>query len=147
MKRRPSAHRENLARYMELVQRFLIRPLRSEPDYDMAVRVLDDLAGRGDLDTGEADYLAALTRFVEDYDDEHYAVPPPEMSPLEVLSYLMEQRGLSRADLGRILGSASAASMVLNGQRALSKSQIAKLAAEFKVDTGLFIGPPVAAGR
>lgn len=148
MKRRPAARRrEDLTRYMELVARFPLRPLRGEADYDAAVRVLDELAGRDDLDAGEADYLAALTRFVEDYDDGHYTIGLPEMSPLDALNYLMQQRGLSRSDLGRILGSASAASMVLNGQRELSKAQIAKLAAEFKVDAGLFIERPVAAGR
>ena len=50
----------------------------------------------------------------------------------------MDQRSLRPGDLGKLIGP-SAATMVLKGQRELSKSHIRKLAAFFNVNPGLFI--------
>ena len=47
------------------------------------------------------------------------------------------------ADLGRVLGNKTAASLVLSGKRQLSKSHIRRLAARFKVEPGLFFRPDV----
>lgn len=139
MKNRPSTAGNGRSSYMDLVGRFPLRPLRAEADYDAAVEVLDALAGRDDLNPGEVDYLEALTRFVEDYDDAHHPFAARGTGPVQILKYLLAEHDMSRADLGRVLGSASAASMVLNGQRDLSRARMAKLAAYFKVDAGLFV--------
>jgi antitoxin component HigA of HigAB toxin-antitoxin module len=61
------------------------------------------------------------------------------MTPQEALRALMETNELSQADIGRIIGSESAVSMFLKGDRELSKSQIKKLATRFKVDPMAFM--------
>ena len=64
------------------------------------------------------------------------------MPPLEAVKYLMEESGMNRADLGRILGNRSLASQILKGNRELSKANIVALANHFHVGPGLFL--PVA---
>ena len=57
----------------------------------------------------------------------------------EFLKYLMEENGLKQSDLLHIFGSSGIASEVVNGKRAISKTQAKKLAEHFKVSVELFI--------
>jgi HTH-type transcriptional regulator/antitoxin HigA len=127
--------------YLALVRRFPIREIRTPAEHRAAGAIVRELMLRGDadLDEGEVDYLSALGRFVEDYERSHFLrdVPPP--TPLQVVELLMEQRDMSPSDLGRVIGSNSAASMILSGAREPSKSQIRKLAEHFHVSAALFI--------
>jgi len=144
---RPAGKRQTNARptpaYLALIDRFPLRPLRSERDYDAAVTILDKLAVRpeGSLDAGEQDYLDTLTMLVEAYDREHYAIDTEHYDPLTMLKYLMQERGMTQADLGRLLGNRALASLILNGHRQISKSHIRKLADHFKVSPALFLDP------
>lgn len=124
--------------YLALVKRFPLRPLRGEREYDAAAAMLDSLVLR-DLSEGEQDYLQALTRFVEDFDQTNRQAPGAALSALARLRHLMVENQMTSADLGRVLGSASAASMILHGRRAISKAQLKKLSARFRVDAKLFL--------
>ena len=128
--------------YFALVRRCPLMPMRTHRDYNAAIGVMRELMLRGedDLDQGEQDYLAALSRFVSDYEGEHLRIDLSGLGPVNVLKHLMEAHGMSTADLGRVLGSQSAASMVLTGKRELSKSQVVKLARHFGIEAGLFLG-------
>ena len=44
-------------RYLELVHRFPLRPIRSDKELDQAIRVLDSLLDRTRLEPEEKDYL------------------------------------------------------------------------------------------
>jgi HTH-type transcriptional regulator/antitoxin HigA len=126
--------------YFGLVRRFPLEPIRGEAHHEAAIAVVRKLAVRDEaaLDAGEKAYLAALTRFVEDYEDRHHAIELGERTPLDALRFLLESNGMKPADLGRLLGSRSVASQVLHGRRPLSKRHIAILAERFCVDPGLF---------
>jgi HTH-type transcriptional regulator/antitoxin HigA len=100
---------------------------------------LDQLVLRDDLAKGESDYLDALSTFIEAYDDKHFPIDPARIKPLDMLRLLMEQNEMTSADLGKLLGSRSAASMILSGKRAMSKTHIRKLAARFKLDASAFL--------
>jgi hypothetical protein len=88
------ANRSPAAAYLALIDRFPLRPLRSERDYDQAAAILDTLAVRpeGTLDRGEQDYFDTLTMLVEAYDAEHYADLVPG-EPLALVKYLMHDAG------------------------------------------------------
>jgi HTH-type transcriptional regulator/antitoxin HigA len=128
--------------YQALIDVFPLRPLRSERDYDKAAAILDAMAVRpeGSLERGEQDYFDTLTMLVEAYDQEHEA-PPKSRDPISMLEYLMEESGLTQADLGRLLGNRALASLILNRNRELSKTHIRKLADHFKVSPALFLQP------
>ena len=128
-------------RYMELFARFPIRPIRSAKEYDAAVEVLDELAVRDErsLSRDEQDYLGALAMLVETYDAEHYRVDTSDLTPAQLLNFLMDQRGMSFNDLVKALGSKAAASYLLNGTRVPSRAQCFKLGGHFGVAPGLFL--------
>ena len=129
------------AAYLALIERFPLRPLHSERDYDAAVAVLDMLAVRPEasLQRGEQDYFETLTMLVEAYDQEHHGIDAEDCDPLAMLKYLMQESGMTQADLGRLLGNRALASLILNGHRHLSKTHIRKLADHFKVSAALFL--------
>ena len=87
-------------------------------------------------------YLEVLEGLAERFDKERYPIDTSGVSPTRALRMLVEQAGMSVTELGRLLGSKGAASELLSGKRKEpSKSQIARLAARFKVDAGLFLLP------
>jgi HTH-type transcriptional regulator/antitoxin HigA len=126
--------------YLKMIQTFPLRKLRNEDEHAEAVKVLSRMLGRKNqhLSAGEHDYAEGLAMFVKDYDDRIHPFPRRQSTPLQVIRNLMAQNDMNSEDLGRVLGNKTAASLVLNGKRELSKSHIRKLAHRFKVDAGLF---------
>jgi len=139
--KRQSTDNSELDAYMELVREFPLRPIRTEAEYDAAIRLVNGLAvhDEGTLGQGRQDYLEALTRFVEDYEDRKHRIDTSTLGPLDLLRHLTDERRMSVSDLGRLIGSKGVASEVLGGKRGLSKSQIGKLARYFGVNPGLFL--------
>ncbi len=129
--------KRNRDSYMELIRRFALKTIKNDQEHEQATAIISQLMGR-DLDTGSGDYLDALIVLVNKYEDEQHSIDE-RMTPREALRALMEANGLSQADLGRVIGSESAVSMFLKGDRALSKAQIRKLAERFKIDPMVFI--------
>ncbi len=130
--------------YMELIDRFPLRPIRTWEDYVRAgeiYSVLADCAEDGRITAGESDYLDMLTWMIRQYDEKHSSLLKnrQKMTPLEALKALMEETGMNSAALGKLLGSSGLASLILNGKRGLSKAHIRKLAAHFCVSPALFI--------
>jgi len=144
-KARPAAKRQANGRpapaYLALIDIFPLRPLRSDRDYDAAAAVLDTLAVRpeGSLDLGEQDYFDTLTMLMEAYDLEHHGLHAQQRDPIAMLKYLMQESGMTQADLGRLLGNRALASLILHGHRDLSKSHIRKLAGHFRVSPAVFL--------
>jgi len=128
-------------KYFDLVRRFPLRPIRNERQYDSAIAFLRPLAVRDEnsLDAGEAAYLDALTQFVEDYEQTRHRIEVKDLKPLDALKYLKEQNGMKPIDLGKLLGSRSLASPILNGKRRLGKTHVLILSQRFSVEPGLFL--------
>jgi HTH-type transcriptional regulator / antitoxin HigA len=125
--------------YLDLLRRFPLRPIRTEQAYDEAAGVLQDLFMRPDLDGDQQDYVEILAMLIEAYDRAHYDPGPDDRSPLDRLRGLMDDTGMSVNDLGKVLGSQPAASMVLAGKRQLSKAHIRRLAGHFRLEPGYFL--------
>ena len=101
--------------------------LRTEAEYDAAVGQIDELL---DLDPPEGadedDLLQFLTVLVEAYDHDHY--PMPQVStPQSVVEFMLDQKGMDRADLADIMGGRSRVSEFFSGKRDLSRRQIEAL--------------------
>lgn len=127
--------------YLKLIHRFPLRMIRNEREYDSAIKVLEELALRGedDLNEGERDYLDALDELLSLYDQRHFSLGADKRTSLQRLRYLLEQSGTTAGKLKQILDcSQSLVSMILSGQRELSKDNIARLAAHFKLNAGHF---------
>ena len=99
---------------------------------------LDELEETGKASPEELELAELFTTLIERYEAEHYPILI-ESSPQERLEAFMEQRGLSQADLARILGSRSLASEILSGKREISKTAAKKLAEHLRAPVDLFI--------
>ena len=101
-----------------------LRPIRSEADYEAAVAEIERLWG-AKAGTPEGDRLDVLATLVDAYEAEHDPIDPPD--PIEAIRFRMEQQGLTRKDLERILGSRTRVSEILNRKRGLSIAMIRRL--------------------
>jgi HTH-type transcriptional regulator / antitoxin HigA len=81
--------------------------------------------------------LELLSILVERYEDEHDIIEAP--NPIAALRELMLAKGVSQAELSRLLGSSGIASEVLSGKRELSKAHIRKLSEAFHVSVEVFV--------
>ena len=75
--------------------------------------------------TPELDELELLAMVVEEYEDEHEPVLPP--NPIEAIKFRHRAVGLKESDLSKLLGSRQRRSEILNGKRKLSLSMIRNL--------------------
>jgi HTH-type transcriptional regulator/antitoxin HigA len=94
-----------------------VKPIRTEQEYEDAVEEIERLSDAVP-ETPEGDYLGVLMILVEDYEERHYPVPPPD--PIEAIEYYMESRGLSRKDLEPYIGGRGRVSEILNRRRPLT---------------------------
>jgi len=126
-------------KYLELINRFPLKPIRSDKENELAAEICDELLDNFDtLSAQEKDYFEVLSTLVEDFEakwQEENSVEPPEL-----LIFLMEQNNLSQTDLIPEFGTSSRVSEFLSGKRPLSLSQITNLAKRFKLSPSAFIG-------
>ncbi|HQU92261.1 MAG TPA: hypothetical protein PLK77_08190 [Pyrinomonadaceae bacterium] len=128
-------------KYGKLLNRTLPAAISNDEDLDLMTEQVDRLMSKGirsgGLSPEEETLLELLSVLIEAYEDEHY--PIPDLTPAEMLRYLMDDRGLKQADLLPVFGSSGIASEVVNGKRSISKTQAKKLAEFFNVSVELFI--------
>jgi HTH-type transcriptional regulator/antitoxin HigA len=84
--------------------------------------------------------LQAQARLIEVYEEGKWPRRPPSTAGL--IRHLMDQHGLTRADMVPILGTPSRVSEVLKGKKGLSMAMVQRLRARFRVSADLLIPPP-----
>jgi HTH-type transcriptional regulator / antitoxin HigA len=80
--------------------------------------------------------LKLLVSLIENFEDRHYQLKAA--TPLEILTELMNDRGLKQKDLLPVFGSQGIASEVLNNKRKISKAHAKALGEFFHVSSSLF---------
>jgi HTH-type transcriptional regulator/antitoxin HigA len=127
-------------KYLALVRKFPLRPIRSEEENEAALAVLGSLGERrreGALSPGEQDYIAVLAKLIEEYENSRYPRGPVTGSAM--LAHLIEARGISQAQLATDTGiPESTVSGLVRGSRPLGRKRIEVLARYFNVDAALF---------
>jgi HTH-type transcriptional regulator / antitoxin HigA len=123
--------------YFDLVKRHPLRSIQNESELDAAQAVIDDLLRRK-LDAGGLAYLDALSDLVILYERDHHAIPP--LAPAELLAHLLEERGLSQADLVRRTGIAKATvSDLVSGKRLFTVEHMHRIAEVFNLPAAVFM--------
>jgi HTH-type transcriptional regulator / antitoxin HigA len=94
--------------------------------------------------------LQAQARLIAAYEESKW--PRRSASTADLIRYLMDQHGLTRADMVSLLGSESRVSEVLRGKKGLSMGMVQRLRARFHIPADLLIpsvpaAPRKAAGR
>ena len=116
-----------------------IMPIRNDTDHAMAVTEIRRLWG-ATSGTPAGDRLDVLMVLVDDYESKHHAIDLPD--PIEAILVRMDDMGLSRADLGTMLGVPSGrVSELLNRRRRLTIEMMRVLAREMKLPEAVLLKP------
>lgn len=115
-----------------------VRPVRTERDYEAALAEIG-LLMTARPGTPDGDRLDVLSTLVEAYEAEHHAIDAPD--PIALVEFVMEQRGMDRADLGEFIGARGRVSEVLSKKRALSLPMIRKLHTGLGLSASVLVRP------
>jgi HTH-type transcriptional regulator/antitoxin HigA len=110
----------------------------SDAELARARVLVDRLWDSGDpADTAR---LEAQARLIAAYEERKW--PRRSSSIADLIRHLMDQHGLTRADMVPFLGTASRVSEVLRGKKGLSMAMVQRLRARFRVPADLLLPPP-----
>ena len=124
-------------KYGSLLAEALPKVIETDEELERFAEILENLdTSERPLTREEIALQSLLVQLIQHYDDQ---IELPDVSPLKMMQYLMEQRGLRQADLVPVFGSRSVASNVLNGKRELSKTHLRRLADFFHVSPAVFL--------
>jgi HTH-type transcriptional regulator/antitoxin HigA len=109
--------------------------IQNEADHEAAKALVSKLMRSSEAD--DRARVVAQARLIEAYERTRW---PRKAPPLrDLLTYLMEQHDLTRADLVPLLGTASRVSEVMSGKRELSMTMVKRLRERFHVPADLLI--------
>jgi HTH-type transcriptional regulator/antitoxin HigA len=91
------------------------------------------------LGTPAADRFDLLALLIEDYENKHWPIDPPD--PIEAIRWRMQTAGYTQADLGRLIGSRQRASDILSRKRRLTIPMAWKLHREWGIPAEALIRP------
>ena len=111
--------------------------VENDADLTQAKALIEKLMGSND--SADQARMTAQARLIEAYERARWPRRAPSLPDL--LTFLMDQHGLSRADLVPLLGTPSRVSEVLTGKRELSMSMVRKLRDRFQISADLLISP------
>jgi antitoxin component HigA of HigAB toxin-antitoxin module len=125
--------------YISLVRAFPLRRITSDAAHEQALRVSGRLLSLvRKLTRGESDYLDALVVLIQDYEQRKHQ-NFSTIGGLDLLKHLMGESGMTQRELAKLLGvGEGAASMILSGERDLTKFHIAVLSKHFAVGPAAF---------
>jgi HTH-type transcriptional regulator / antitoxin HigA len=111
-----------------------------DSDAEMArARALVDRLMASD-DPADLARLQAQARLIAAYEENKWPRRIPNAA--EMIRYLMDQHGLTRADLVPILGTPSRVSEILRGKKGLSMTMVQRLRARFRVPADVLLPLP-----
>ncbi|MBI2073815.1 MAG: transcriptional regulator [Gemmatimonadetes bacterium] len=102
----------------------VIRPIKTEDDYERALAAADRLMD-AEPDTAEGDLLDVWVTLIEAYEAKRWPIDLPD--PIEAIRFRMEQQHLRPKDLEPFLGPSGRVSEVLNRRRPLTLGMIRRL--------------------
>lgn len=113
----------------------------NEKEYSKLEKILDNLIDK--VRDNEKHPLAIVMQIIgdnlEQYDNEHYPPIGHNISEIDMVKYLMKSHNLHQSDLAEIFGGQANVSKYLNGERPLSKNQIAGLKKRFGISADFFV--------
>jgi HTH-type transcriptional regulator / antitoxin HigA len=116
-----------------------IRPIRSEPDYDEALRRVEALWG-STSGTAEGDELDVLVPLIEAFEREHHPIDLP--NPIDAIKFRLEQQGQDYRALIGIIGQRTRVYEVMRGARPLSLNMIRNLHRKLGIPAEVLIQSP-----
>jgi HTH-type transcriptional regulator / antitoxin HigA len=116
-----------------------IKPIKTEKDYDRALKLVEDLMD-AEADTPAGDALEVLVTLIEAYEAKRWPIDLPD--PIDAIRVRMEQYHLRPRDLEPYLGSSGRVSEVLNRRRPLTLAMIRKLNQSLRIPARVLVQEP-----
>lgn len=117
-----------------------IRPIRTEADYDAALKdIAQYFEHEPQAGSPEADRFDVLAAVIGAYEDRHWPIEAPDA--ISAIEARMEQAGYKQSDLAKLLGSRSRASELLRRKRGLTMEMAWKLHREWKIPAEALLRP------
>jgi len=113
-----------------------IKLIKNNNDYRAALKRVEAL-WNAKPNSEAGDELDLLATLVEKYENTHYKIAAPD--PIEAIKFRMEQIGMERSDLAKIIG-ANRVSEVFNKKRTLSLNIIRILHSKLNIPADSLIG-------
>jgi HTH-type transcriptional regulator / antitoxin HigA len=126
-----------IANPAEMIAHGAPRIIHNDAELEAYTNALFQLTALKSPSSSEVEAIELLTLLVERYDQEHYSIPAAD--PASVVRFLIEHQNLTQRDLIPQLGSESAVSMFMTGERNLSLEQVRRLSLRFKLPADVFI--------
>lgn len=124
------------------------RLIRSDSEYEQVVaeigRLLD---AHPEPDAGIEERIEFLSLLVADYDRKHYDLPGPELTPQQVVEFMMAIHDIDKASLADAMGGRSRVSEFLGGKRPLSISQVQALRELLNIPADILLPEAPRSGR
>ncbi len=127
-------------KYVDLLNEFPPRPIRSEQEFIAIQKVVDALLDAKRLSTDQKEYLNLLGMIIYEYEEKNVKIP--DIHGVDLLNVLIEEWGLKQKELIPIFKTESIVSAILNGHRQLTVEHIQKLAEFFHVSPAVFFPVP-----
>jgi len=133
-------------KYLNLIERFRLRPIRTRKELDTALEIMTELGMKGEKRTrDESDYYDVLTELIVKYEAtlpeiQAMLATAKATPPQQILRSIMEDNGITQAQLAREINCQEAnLSAFLRGRRGLSKITAMKLAKRFCLSVDFFL--------
>ena len=115
-----------------------VSPIHTEEDHQAALKEIELLWDSED-GSAESERMDLLVLIVEAYEAEHFPIPAPD--PIDMIEFIMDQRGLNKRDMITYLGSRAKVSVILNRRRPLSLEMIRKLHSGLGIPADILVQP------
>jgi HTH-type transcriptional regulator/antitoxin HigA len=115
-----------------------IKPIRDDEDHAEALEAVENL-WQAEPGTPEHDRLEVLAMLIDEYESRRWPIEAGD--PVDLIRYVMEQRGLTRKDLEAALGSRARVSEILNRRRPLTMRMAWRLHQVFGIPADALIKP------
>jgi antitoxin component HigA of HigAB toxin-antitoxin module len=127
--------------YLGLCGIVVPRPIHDRVGYECALEIIEAMAGFEEkFNADQNDYFGVIADFAAAYESSNTKRESSRPKPLTILRHLLEENGMSAADLSRLLGSdRTLGAKILRGDRNLTVPHLRVLANRFKVSADLFV--------
>ena len=104
----------------------MLKPVKTKEEHcKYLARAYDLIQQELSPNSKESDELEVISILIEAYEKDNFPIEAP--NPIEAILFRLEQLGMTRSELSKLLGSRSRTSEILNGKRKLSIGMIRKL--------------------
>ena len=115
----------------------ILRPIQTEAENERALKIVEALCDKHNPTPEEDIVLDVLSRLIEKFEDEHYAIPAAP--PHRVLRMLIDNRSLPADVLAPVVGSQTALDDILSGQRLPAPDEACRLGDYFNLAPTAFL--------